>query len=192
MAAAPSKREIRVGGIDPSASRRRPSGVAVVEGDTIVPGLARSDEDIAAWMGGAKVVAIDAPLSLPASPRLWRDADKAILLMGYRLLPPTWGSMRALTLRARRLVLVLRDKGVGEVVETHPRSALLNTGCRGLGELVALMGLGLDRPEETLSRDERDAVIAALVAYNYYSGEKTCIARVDGEICLLPRLCRKT
>ncbi len=177
----------RVGGVDLAASPRRASATAVIDtGRSIRIYSAHSDEEIIQSIISTSVVAIDAPLALPPRGESYREVERAVIAMGYRLLPLTMKSMRALALRAHGLVARLREKGVS-VVETHPRSALRSSGCRDVWELVEREGLVLAKTR--LSRDERDAVVAAVAALHYSMGRARCVIRVDGEICLLGRIC---
>ena len=180
---------LRVGGLDLAGVESRPSGAALLDGDRLFLALLYTDSEICGFFREKKprVIALDAPLGFPASGKKLRDADRALLLMGLRVLPPVWSGMKKLVLRALRLVECLYNMGVG-VVETHPASALKTSGCRSLQELLEAAGL---KPlaRKHVSRDEADAAIAAIVAKYFSEGRASCITRIDGEICLLPKIC---
>ncbi len=178
---------VAVAGIDPSGSPRRPSGVAVIiDGRFVYIGTVFTDREIIdPILGyGARIAAIDSPLSHAPG---YRRVDIAMKRAGYPVLPPGWRGMRMLVERSLRLADALRRHGV-VVIETHPRSALRSSGCSDPGEAAEAMGI--EAPRLTgLRRDAVDAVVAALVAYAYASGQARVISDADGEIYLLPRLC---
>jgi len=93
--------------------------------------------------------------------------------------------MRMLVDRALKLKSLFEEQGL-LVVETHPRSALKSSGCRDYDELLNAHGIKVGY---SLSRDEYDAIVAALVA-RYYSEDRALkIEASDGVIYLLPRIC---
>lgn len=175
-----------VGGLDPSASARRPSGFAVVElGDRrlLQVGLCYDDDDIVGAMAAVEALAIDSPLSIPEG-GAFRDVDLEMARMGFRLLPPSWRGMSALTERSLRLLQLI---GV-PAFETHPRSALRASGCHGVGEL--LDAVGISHGELPSSRDALDAVVAAVVALEVVEGSAVEVRAADGSIYLIPEVCR--
>ena len=192
---APRGRVRRVGvaealaGIDLAGSERRITGLAVgdSEGRVLMVSGVRSDEEIieALRRYGVLLVAVDAPLG---HARGYRDVDLAARRRGFKLLPPGWRGMRMLVDRALRLKSRLSSMNI-RVVETHPRSALLNTGCsyedwpRCLSRHLVLEGV----VEEELGRDLVDALIALAVARAYILGGAEAIRGRDGVIWLLPR-----
>lgn len=178
--------DVIVAGLDLAASERRCSGIALLctgERRFLRVGCASSDDEILSATSMAKVVAIDAPLS--ESPSM-REVDRKMISMGFRLMPPSLGSMRALTERGWRLYLSLSRLGV-RVVETHPRSALKSAGVESVEELASLLGLsGLEL--SSLSKDERDAAVAAAVALCVLEGCSREVKGSDGTIFLLNSL----
>ncbi len=176
---------VRVAGIDLAGSPRNPSGICILF-DTKIDflGILYSDEDIVSLIMSRKprIVAIDAPL---AHSKGYREVDKEMIRHGYRVLPPGWRSMKILVSRALLIRERLEENGI-KVIETHPRSALKSSGCSSIYELLAIYGIRL---EEKVSRDEVDAIIAALVAYHYELGDVEVVEAKDGKIYLLPRIC---
>lgn len=170
-------------GIDLAASERRCSGVALLCSSSRrveSVGCARSDEEIVSMASAARVAAIDAPLAERPS---MREVDRKMISLGFRVLPPSFGAMRALTERGWRLREILSSLGV-EVIETHPRSALRSSGARDVEELAAMLRLSLP-PLAPLSRDERDAIVAAAVALCRLEGCYYTIEASDGVIYLI-------
>ncbi len=123
------------------------------------------------------VAAVDAPIS--GGGRV-REVEREMWRKGFKVLPPSMPWMRELTKLGEALASDLRRLGV-EVLETHPSSALRSSGVGSVPELLSV--LGVDFPKEYLariasSRDLRDAVIAAAVAYCYVTG---CVERVEAD-----------
>ncbi len=173
-----------VGGIDPAATHRRPSGVAILyDNNLLFLGKAYTDNEIIQPILNYKpvAVAIDSPLAYADK---YRMVDLEMKRKGFRVLPPGWRSMRMLIERSLRLKNVLEGHGIA-VIETHPLSALKNSGC-SFEKLVELHGISISR---RISRDEADALIAALVAYYYVNDKAINISAPDGIIYLLPRIC---
>ncbi len=177
---------VKVAGLDLRARQDKPSGMAFFQGKRLIfISKAYGDEEILSLLEKykPKIVAIDSPLS---HSRGFRRVDKKMIRMGYKVLPPGWPAMRRLVSRALRLREILGRRGI-VVIETHPRSSLLSSGC-SIGELMVREGLEQSLIRD-LSKDEIDALIAALTAYHYVIGNYVSVKDVDGEIILLPRIC---
>ncbi len=116
---------------------------------------------------------------------MFRSVDRLARRLGYPVMPPTLGPMRVLTLRAWRLAGELASLGV-EVIETHPRSALISAGVSSVEELLVKLGFKSQVDLRGLSRDEKDSIIASITAYCYVV--KWCLGKVeagDGTIYLV-------
>lgn len=116
---------LTISGLDLAASPRRCSGYASMNLDVMIIFNVKclyEDEDILVKMlkDKVKLVAIDAP---PSPKPVFRHVDRRAIREGCRVLPPTLGAMRMLTIRAWRLYEMLSSNGV-KVIETHPNSAL--------------------------------------------------------------------
>lgn len=181
---------MRVAGLDLAASPRKCSGYAVMDVSSRV--LERvnclyDDTEIISTINSDRVelVALDAPL---VEEPVYRVVDRIARSLGYPVLPPTLGPMRLLTRRAWTLYTRLKEIGV-TVIETHPRSALISSGCSSVGELLAKLGVVTKASLDSLSRDEVDAVISAIVAYCYVTRLCLCEVRgVDGVIYIISRI----
>jgi len=149
---------VAVVGIDLAV--RRPTAVVALRGcEVFYMGLAGEDGEVlrVASLARPRVVAIDAPLSLPEGGRGLRDVEVELRRRGYKLLPPLMGPMRLLTERGVRLSQALG----AEVVEVHPLTSL------------RAMGLSRRRVAEWLGvehGDLVDAAAAALTALAYLQG----------------------
>lgn len=177
-------------GLDLSGSPRRCSGYSEIDVEmraiARVGCLYRDEEILSAIVGRASIVAIDAPIA--PEPRV-RELDRIVIRMGFRVLPPSLGGMRILTQRAWMLYRELSRMGV-RVIETHPRSALKNSGFEDPVDLIRW--LGIKTPPEIsrgrLARDIMDAIVASLVAYCYLVGG--CVEEIrasDGALYLISR-----
>jgi predicted nuclease with RNAse H fold len=117
-----------------------------------------------------RLVAIDAPLTLPSTGRGLRLCDAEVRRMGVPILPPAMGPMRMLSERGARVAGLLREKGM-RVIEVYPRGVQRTLSLIGRGErpssvvarrIASLLGV---RVAEELSVDEIDALTCALVAF---------------------------
>lgn len=188
-------------GVDLAGSSRRPTGVCLLDEDlNAETWVVYTDEKVleAALEFQPKVVAIDAPLSLPhgrscvddkTGPHL-RECDKALLKLGIRFFPVTLGPMRVLTARGIRLKNALEARGFN-VIEVYPGGAQDVLGiprkAAGRGALRSgLERLGIKGLKSDVSADELDAVTAALVGLLYLRGEASVLEGRDGAIVMPP------
>ena len=174
-------------GIDLRSGPRYPTGLAVLDRDQRLRlrllETVRSDEQIEAAVERFRpaIVAIDAPLGLPAGRccadpacgcakhGIMRDADRACAAAGYRPFPTLLPSMVGLTLRG--IALSRRLVADGEcVVEVYPGMAQDVLGIPRKGEGVHALGHRLRRSgvrglprKRRVTHDELDAVTCALV-----------------------------
>ncbi|MGC9210506.1 MAG: DUF429 domain-containing protein [Acidilobus sp.] len=173
------------GGLDLAASPRGRSATAIIQSGMISVSSVWSDDEIVSSLSGSDIVAIDSPLTPPRGGG-HREVDRLLIQSGFRVLPASWPSMRALYARATTIAARLRGLGI-DVIETHPASALKSSGCRDLDELIARLGL-TPRSRPT-NRDERDAVVAAVVALAYDRGFIEAFRAPDGVVYLLKAIC---
>jgi predicted nuclease with RNAse H fold len=164
-------------GVDLAGSPRRITGLCYLNQDLWVEvSRAYLDDEILSFINNheARVIAIDAPLSLPRSGGL-RRCDKELRGVGIRVLPPVLGGMRRLTERAIRLREVLASKG-HEVIEVFPTGArkILGLPSRRMGVDAlrnALLSYGVRGLPDDVDQHILDAVICALVGLYYLRGE---------------------
>lgn len=109
-------------GIDLAAKEERPTGIAFVNKKRI-GGIVYTDDDILDFIKeySPKVVAIDAPLSLPKKGML-RDVERKLIAEGYRVFP-IFGAVRELARRAIALKKKIESKFEIKVIEIHPKSS---------------------------------------------------------------------
>lgn len=172
-------------GLDLSGSSKRKSGVCLMYNQNVETFILYSDEEILKKITefNARLIAIDAPLSLPkdrkrledrSGPHL-RECDRELLRRKIRFFPLTLGPMRKLTERGIRLKDALKERGF-EVIEVYPGGAQdiwkFPRKNKNLGELRKnLKSVGLKGNFEKMGHDELDAVTAALVGTLYLLGE---------------------
>lgn len=144
---------------------KRPSAVGILEGDVVCVKELMTNEEIYEVCKDALVISIDSPLSHSSG---YREVDKAMKRMGYKVLPPSW--MKSLVDRAISLREMFSN---AIVIETHPTSSLKN---------VSINWKEIDR-----SKDVVDAIMCALVSLYYYKNKALEISASDGKIYLLPK-----
>ena len=177
----------RIVGLDLTASKAKPTGVALLDGLEAQTCSLESDQDILAFIRKTEpaIVSIDSPLGLPGGGQevlpdagIVRVAENDLSSIGIPAYPALIDSMKPLTLRGiglRRDIEAL--PGHPKVIESYPGAAqdilciprkqegldLLRAGLREFG----LHGKGLD----TDSHDEMDAITAAIVGRYYEIGQ---------------------
>jgi len=184
-------------GIDLTSSPRRPSAYGVLNqgGALAAVGLAREDAELLAltdrWW--PRIVAVDAPLSLPrglccleeacpcrpVAPDGLKAAERALFRRGISLYATTKRSIiKAMVYRAIGLRQALEERGY-VVLEVYPYAAKVRlwgegipkkttpAGSRWLRERLEGLVPGLREHEGRLGHDQLDAIVAAYTAYLY-------------------------
>ena len=204
-------------GIDLTSTPRRPSGYAVLDegGSLAHVGLAREDVELLAlserWC--PKVVAIDAPLSLPrglccleetcpcrpVAPNGLKAAERELFQQGISLYATTKRSIiKPMIYRAMRLRCTLEARGI-PVIEVYPYASKVRlwgkpipkkttaAGRRWLRERLEGLVPGLREHEGRLGHDQLDAVVAAYTAYLYDRGQAEGVGDPDEGLIYVPR-----
>ncbi len=183
---------MKVMGIDLSASERRDSGVCLMDNLSVRTFRVRRDDEIIALAKKfrPKLVAVDAPLSLPLSSKGLRQCDRELLKRGVRVFPVNFGAMKQLTERGMRLKVLLEAEGF-KVIEVFPGGAQdvlglprKQSNLAGLRE--GLMQLGLKGINPDTTHDEIDAVTAAYVGWLYLNGLAELISDGQGGGIVMP------
>ena len=181
----------KVAGIDLAAKNNRCSGYAVIELTnnyatlTKLKCLYMNDEIVNEVVNdGVSLVAIDAPIT--NNPTM-REVDREMIRRGFRVFPPSFKWMKSLSLRAYSIYSKLISLGIN-VIETHPRSSLLNVGINDVNELLRLFNVLVKISDINLKhKDLRDATISALVALCILKNCVDVVSSYDGKIYLLRR-----
>jgi len=183
---------VKVMGIDLSASERRDSGVCLMDNLSVRTFRVQRDDEIIALARKfrPKLVAVDAPLSLPLSGKGLRQCDRELLKRGVRVFPVNFGAMRQLTERGMRLKAFLEAEGF-TVIEVFPGGAQDVLGLprkqRNLSELrKGLRQLGLEGIKPDATHDEIDAVTAAYVGWLYLNGLAELVSDGQGGGIVMP------
>jgi predicted nuclease with RNAse H fold len=156
-------RKVAVVGLDLAGVPKNPSGFALLSLGQIETCLLYSDAEIIerCVQTRPKVVAIDAPLSLPKSGG-FRSVDKQLIKLGLRVFSPMFGGMKKLTVRGMKLASKLRSRGL-EVIEIHPRtSGIVLFGSPDRAKWVSKLRRQGWRLKFGKSDHEIDAAVAAL------------------------------
>ena len=171
-------------GLDLAGSQTRPTGFCRLTEMHAETALLYADEEILLKVeeSHTKVIAVDAPLSLPPGRKSieertrehLREADRELLRRGIKFFPITLGPMRKLTERGMRLKAILEVSGY-RVFEAYPGGAqdILGISRKQLGLDKLKTGLemqGITGLRDRLSDHELDAATCALVAKMYVDG----------------------
>jgi uncharacterized protein YprB with RNaseH-like and TPR domain/predicted nuclease with RNAse H fold len=198
--------QARVVGIDLTGSEDRPSGWALLEGDTLVTGMLSSTSELLerTIACGPRLVSIDSPLSLPAgrdctddgcecrSLGITRDCERTLKRRGVNVYPCLIQSMQALTRRGIEIAAALREQGI-EVIESYPGAAQdIMRIPRKRASMVQLQG-GLERfglcglrPAGELTHDELDAATSAIVGSFYLADQHEAIGNDEEGYLIIP------
>jgi predicted nuclease with RNAse H fold len=172
-------------GLDLAGVENRPTGLSILKDMEAETSLVYADEEILKRIEESRpeIVAIDAPLSLPAGRKSieqrtnvhLRECDKELLRRGIRFFPITLGPMRKLTTRGIKLRRTLENRGF-RVIEVYPGGAQDILGIprkqHGLKKLrEGLERTGIRGLNDQMSDHELDAVTCALVGKLFLEGK---------------------
>ena len=170
-------------GIDLAGSPKRNTGICFLnkENSIVLCTTVHSDEEILSLTKKyePKVVAIDAPLSLPKGRKSidersnihFRKCDLELRKMGIKFFPITLGPMRILTKRGIEIKKKLEKLGF-IVIETFPGAVqdILGIPRKTKGREKLLEGikkLGIKGVKDDFNSDELDAITCAIIAKLY-------------------------
>jgi predicted nuclease with RNAse H fold len=172
-------------GLDLAGVEARPTGLCVLKGLAAKTALVYTDQEImhAIEAANPRVIAIDAPLSLPPGRKSidertsihLRESDRELLRRGIKFFPITLGPMRKLTERGIKLRKNLETRHF-KVIEVYPGGAQDVLGIprkqRGLDKLrKGLEDAGVKELNSQMSDHELDAVTCALVGKLFLEGK---------------------
>ena len=172
-------------GLDLAGVESRPTGFCILGDMKAETTLVYTDEEILAKIreSNPRVVAIDAPLSLPPGRKSLeertdvhlRESDRELLKRGIRFFPVTLGPMRKLTERGISLKRIFEAEHF-TVIEAYPGGAQDVLGIprkqKGLDKLKAgLENLGIEGLNSQMSDHELDAVTCAYVGKLFLEGQ---------------------
>ncbi len=189
---------LNVVGLDLAGVEKRPTGFCRLCGLQTQTREVRTDSEILKEVGAAspKVVAIDAPLSLPPGRQTieertgqhLREADRELLSRRIRFFPITLGPMRQLTKRGMNLKAFLGELGF-QSIEVYPGGAQDLLGIprkqQGVDKLrVGLEGLGLRGLNGNMSDHELDAVTCAYIGRLFLKGKSVTYGSPEAGIVM--------
>ena len=172
-------------GLDLAGVETRPTGLCVLKSWIAETFLVYTNEEIVRKTeeSNPKIIAIDAPLSLPTGRNSieqrtgvhLRECDKELLKRGIKFFPVTLGPMRKLTSRGITLRRTFESKHF-KVIEVYPGGAQdilkIPRKQQGLRRLRAgLEELGIKGLNDDMNDHELDAVTCALVGKLFLEGK---------------------
>jgi predicted nuclease with RNAse H fold len=187
-------------GLDLAGVEARPTGLCFLRSMRAVTSLIYKNEEVLRRIMESRpeIVAIDAPLSLPAGRQSieqrsnvhLRECDRELLRRGIRFFPITLGPMRKLTSRGMNLRRILESRDF-RVIEVYPGGAQDVLGIprkqRGLRRLRAgLERVGVRGLNDRMTDHELDAVTCALVGRLLLEG-KTVTYGTSVQAIIMPK-----
>jgi len=187
-------------GLDLAGVESRPTGVCILKDMKAETSLVYMDEEILKRIEESRpeIVAIDAPLSLPAGRESieqrtnvhLRECDKELLRRGIRFFPITLGPMRKLTTRGIKLRHTL-EKRHFRVIEVYPGGTQdilrIPRKQRGLKKLrEGLEKVGIRGLNNRMSDHELDAATCAFVGKLFLEGKSVTYGTSEQGI-VMPR-----
>lgn len=191
-----------VAGVDLAGSEKRPTGIAFLEGRSLIEvSSVFTDEELISKICNYKptLIGIDAPLTLPRGRQIiesrdgpkFRECDNELRRLGIKFFPIVLGPMRMLTMRGIRLKEKLVTLGF-KVVEVYPGATQDILGIPRKSRGLRMLRLGLEKwvwgNLSGLSGDELDAVTAALTVRLYVEGKGEFIGDPEEGLILIPKV----
>lgn len=198
----------RVVGIDLRASEDKPTGWALLVGESTQTCLLKTDRDIIheTIKGNPDIISIDSPLTLPfgrcctkdscrcRSKGILRECERTLWRRGVKVFPCLLPSMQKLTERGIRLAKEFRRLGY-KVIESYPgaaqdimriprKKASVDDLAGGLASF-GVKGVFLSGQP---SHDELDAITSALVGYFYLTGDYEGLGNEREDYLIIPQL----
>lgn len=185
-------------GLDLAGVETRPSGFCILDEMKVKTELLFSDEEIISKIQQfkPKIIAIDAPLSLPPGRKSieektnihLRECDKELLRRRIKFFPITLGPMRKLTSRGIKLKKIL-EKNNFKVIEVYPGAAQdvlkIPRKQKGLKKLKnGLKKLKIKGLTDKMTDHELDAVTCAYVGKLYLEGKSETFGTPDKAIIM--------
>jgi len=202
-------KQIKVVGIDLAGSAKRPTGVCCLREDEVVDSrVVYEDDEILGFVkkNRPKIVAMDAPLSLPPGRKLTanggfppdnkvhlRSCDEELRRRGIRFFPVTLGPMRSLTIRGIALKERLEASGY-RAIEIYPGGAQDVWGIARKQQGLSLLRGGLRRKlgvkglSAKMSDHELDAVSGAIVGRLFLEGRAEVYGDFERGAIVMPAM----
>jgi predicted nuclease with RNAse H fold len=194
---------MKILGIDLAASERRDTGVCILNDERARAFVLHSDSELLAIIQKEKpkLVAIDAPLSLPKGRKSidekinihFRECDVALRKLKIKFFPITLGPMRELTKRGMMLKKEIEKSGA-EVIEVYPGATydifnINRKDKRAILDWVAKNRIKLTR--KNLTQDELDAIAAAITGKFFIEKKAEAIGNKEEGLIIIPKKMQK-
>ncbi|MGB9719189.1 MAG: DUF429 domain-containing protein [Candidatus Anstonellales archaeon] len=187
---------MKILGIDLAGSEKRKTGYCIIN-KKVKYGVVYEDDEILGLIKKEKpkIVAIDAPLSLPRgrkkieekNDRHFRKCDLMLRERGIKFFPITIGPMRMLTTRGMALKKkILKISKRIRVIEVFPGATydVFGVGRKNRKEILKwAKKFGVDA-RKTKTQDELDAVACAITGKLYFQGRAFLLKGKDGTIAI--------
>lgn len=204
----PTMKAPKVVGVDLRGSEIRPTGWALLAGDTAMTKIVKTDEEIIreTIQHDPDVISIDSPLGIPfgrcctkdscecRAKGILRECERTLWRRGVRVFPCLLPSMQKLTERGMRLAKAFRKRGY-KVIESYPGAAQdimrIPRKKSSLDDLAGgLQAFGIKGAclAERCSHDELDAITSAVVGYFYLTGDYEALGNEHEEWLIIPKL----
>jgi predicted nuclease with RNAse H fold len=171
-------------GIDLAGKEENPTGFAILNKNIITKKLF-SDDEIINEIENIKpdIIGIDAPFSFPKK-GYWRESDLHLKRNGFRPLSPRFPSMKILVRRAQRLIEKLQDLQNYKIIEVFPRAT----------EKILFLNKEFfeNKLGKKISKDEYDAILAAIIAKFYFEGKFRIYGKNENDMIVVPYVYPKT
>ncbi|MGH7205602.1 MAG: ribonuclease H-like domain-containing protein [Nitrospiraceae bacterium] len=198
----------KVVGIDLRASEIRPTGWALLAGDSAKTRLVKTDEEIIqeTISHDPDIISIDSPLTLPTgrcctqdtcecrTKGILRECERTLWRRGVRVFPCLLPSMQKLTERGIRLAKAFRKRGY-TVIESYPGAAQdimriprKKSSLDDLARGLAAFGIKGKFLSEQTNHDELDAITSAVVGYFYLTGYYEALGNEREDYLIIPKL----
>jgi len=198
----------KIVGIDLSASAKRATGWALLEGRRVEARLLRTDKEIidVTMKASPDLVSIDSPLSLPKGRDctkdscecrrfgITREAERILRRRGVYVFPSLIRSMQSLTERGIYMKKEFEKRDL-HVIESYPGAAQdilriirKKVSLEDLKQGLQSVGLTGEFVNSRNSHDELDAITSALVGYFYLAGEYEALGNEDEGFLIIPKV----
>jgi len=184
---------MKVVGIDLAGNPKNDTGFCILEdienSKHIKTKILHSDDEIIKSIEETKpdLIAIDAPLTYSNENR---KCDE--ILREYGALPVTLRGMEVLAIRGSELAKKLRSKGFRDIIEIFSTASAKILGLwdkteKGMQKNLLNANIRGDIEKKLLSKDELDAVFAAITGYLYLKNSTKSVGDEKGKI-IIPKV----
>lgn len=178
---------MKVIGIDLAGIEERETGFCYLYGNRVKTFIVKTDKEIIDNIKKIKpkIIAIDAPLSLPFNGKS-RKAESKIRKMKIRIFPPLFGPMKKLTLRGIKLKSELIKLGF-DVIEVYPGAFYDIFKIPRKNNLKHLTKKFKIKVNNKINQHEIDALTCVIIADMYLKNKTVKIGDEEEGQIILPK-----